>query len=96
LVIQNIVRKHRGENREGKCVPCDLIVTPFADWIVGTKIVTQLPVNMNFCRFVQFISDLVCFCVSRAVISEPDQNVHAQMSAGRRPRGSNRALHDSK
>ena len=34
--------------------------------------------------------------LSRAVISDPAQNVRAQMSAGRRPRGSNRALHDSK
>lgn len=34
--------------------------------------------------------------LSRAVISDPEQNIKAQMSAGRRPRGSNRALHDSK
>ncbi|KAL4233136.1 Calcium-dependent secretion activator 2 [Mactra antiquata] len=34
--------------------------------------------------------------LSRAVISDPAQDVRAQMSAGRRPRGSNRALHDSK
>ncbi|KAH3747908.1 calcyphosin-2-like [Dreissena polymorpha] len=34
--------------------------------------------------------------LSRAVISDPDQNIRAQMSAGRRPRGSNRSLHDSK
>ncbi|XP_052810752.1 calcyphosin-2-like [Mya arenaria] len=34
--------------------------------------------------------------LSRGVISDPDQNIRAQMTAGRRPRGSNRALHDSK
>lgn len=34
--------------------------------------------------------------LSRAVISDPDQNIRSQMSAGRRPRGSNRILHDSK
>ena len=49
-------------------------------------------------RYDIIIDALVSLMIlSRAVISDPDQNARSQgMNASRRPRGSNRSLHDSK